>query len=184
MSLYAIKDEDGELRDTAWDSPNITREFYAYTDVSVDDATREAAKHRDSHVVELVEKSEPVEVGKYNGQLLTSLKEEVDHGLTTHSANYYVTKLKCQHDMSTEDIFRALDVGWTVKQPKRWYVKTPKEWGGDGRDRLLFWKDHNNGLHTQSESNHHPSPDEQFTAEEIDKYHLGGFEKVEVEDHE
>ncbi|WP_462399797.1 hypothetical protein [Lacticaseibacillus pantheris] len=75
MSLYAIKDEDGELRDTAWDSPNITREFYAYTGVSVDDATREAAKHRDSRVVELVEKAEPVVVPQWFGEWLDAFSK-------------------------------------------------------------------------------------------------------------
>lgn len=181
MSLYAVKDEDGELRDTAWDSPNITREFYAYTDVSVDDATREAAKHRDSRVVELVEKAEPVEVGKYTGELLTSLKEEVGHGLTTHSANYYVTKLKCQHDMSIEDIFRALDVGWTVKQPQRWYVKAPEEWAGDEKTSWLY-KGLDGAINTVRDSSRSRTSDEQFTAEEIERYRLGGFEKVGVED--
>lgn len=183
MSLYAIKDEDGELRDTVWDSPNITREFYAYTGVSVDDATREAAKHRDGRVVELVEKAEPVEVSKYTGELLTSLKEEVDRGSTTHSANYYVTKLKCQHDMSIEDIFRALDIGWTVKQPQRWYVKAPKEWDGRG-ERQRFYKRDNDSIGAIVESAADNSTDEQFTAEEIDNYHLGGFETVEVTDHD
>lgn len=181
MSLYAIKDEDGELRDTAWDSPNITREFYAYTGVSVDDATREAAKHRDSRVVELVEKTEPVEVSKEVASYLAGLKAEITVGSTGHYANYYVRNLRIIHDMSIEDIFRALDIGWTVKQPQRWYVKAPKEWDGRG-ERQRFYKRDNDSIGAIVESAADNSTDEQFTAEEIDKYHLGGFETVEVED--
>lgn len=134
-------------------------------------------------VVELVEKAGSVEVGKAAGELLTSLKEEVGHGSTTHSANYYVTKLKCQHDMSIEDIFRALDVGWTVKQPQRWYVKAPREWAPDEKTSW-FYKDLDGDINTMRDSSRSRTSNEQFTAEEIYKYHLDDFEKVEVEDHE
>jgi hypothetical protein len=181
MSLYAIKDEDGELRDTAWDSPNITREFYAYTGVSVDDATRKAAKHRGSRVVELVEKSEPVEVVEKQRNLLYQLDEALEYDASSKYAGKLFKQLHRDADMSCADIFRALDVGWTVKQPKRWYVKTPKEWDGRG-ERQRFYKRNDNSIGQAIERFADNSTDEQFTAEEIERYRLGRFEKVEVED--
>ena len=180
MSLYAIKSESGDLWDQSGDKPETTKIFRAWTDHRDAEGALTAC-YPGGHVVELVEKAEPVEVGKYTGELLTSLKEEVGHGLTTHSANYYVTKLKCQHDMSIGDIFRALDVGWMVKQPKRWYVKAPNNWLGNEIQGWLY-KSAIGFIHIIGEDNRDRTSDEQFTAEEIEHYHLSGFEKVEVED--
>jgi hypothetical protein len=181
MSLYAIKDGDGVLRDRMGDSPDSTREFYAYTDISVDSAKAKADEDCYSHVVELVEKAEPVEVSKKAGKTLADLREELAHGNPANSSDYYVDTLKLQHDMSIEDIFRALDVGWTVKQPQRWYVKVPEEWDSvSGRQR--FYKRNDNSIGQAIERFADNTADEQFTAEEIEKYHLDGFETVEVED--
>lgn len=180
MSIYAIKDEEGDLWGRAYDKPETTKNFRTWTDPSDAEFTR-SVNYPDGRVVELVEKAELVEVSEKSDDELIQLKREIRVGTTNQSAWSWFAHLKAE-GLTVAEIFHALDVGWTVKQPKRWYVRAPKEWGGDGRDRLLFWKDHNNGLHTQSESNHHPSPDEQFTADEIDKYHLSGFETVEVED--
>lgn len=182
MSIYAIKDEDGELRDLDGDKEGSTWAFNADTNHSV---TKQIQQHDfpGGHVVELVEKAEPVEGSEEVGELLAGLRSEITVGSTTHSANYYVTKLKCQHDMSIEDIFRALDIGWTVKQPQRWYVKAPKEWDGRG-ERQRFYKRDNDSIGAIVESAADNSTDEQFTAEEIDNYHLGGFETVEVTDHD
>lgn len=183
MSIYAIKDEDGELRDQTWDSPNITKNFWTYTDINVSTATAMADMHRGSHVVELVEKAEPVEVSKKAGQKLAGLKREADIGDTPDPMYLWVASLREDEDMSIEDIFRALDVGWTVKQPKRWYVKVPKEWFGTGTLKR-FYKYNDGGIATIANVAADNSTDEQFTAEEIDKYHLCGFEKVEVEDND
>lgn len=181
MSLYAIKDEDGELRDLTWDSPNITKNFWAYTDINVSAATAMTDMHRGSHVVELVEKAEPVEESKEVASYLAGLKAEITVGSTGHYANYYVRNLRIIHDMSIEDIFRALDVGWTVKQPKRWYVKAPKELSGNEKTSW-FYKGLDGDINTVRDSSRSRTFDEQFTAEEIERYRLGGFETVGVED--
>lgn len=180
MSLYAIKDKDGKLRDATGRGLNTDYSFDAFMRRGDAEMDRRAS-YPGGSVVELVEKAEPVEVSKAAGRELTDLREELAHGYTANSADYYVDILKCQHDMSTEDIFRALDVGWTVKQPQRWYVKTPKEWdSASGRQR--FYKRSDSSIGQALESLAENTADEQFTAEEIDKYQLGGFETVEVED--
>lgn len=182
MSLYAIKDKDGELRDVNGRTAKSEFGFGAFAFVHYGLAkNHQQSAYPDGHVVELVEKAEPMEVSGGAGEWLADLREELAHGYTANSANYYVTKLKCQHDMSIEDIFRALDVGWTVKQPKRWYVKVPKEWFGTGTLKR-FYKYNDGGIATIANVAADNTADEQFTAEEIDKYHLGGFETVEVED--
>ncbi|WKF84471.1 DUF1642 domain-containing protein [Lacticaseibacillus pantheris] len=180
MSLYAIKDEDGELRDRAGETPEETNDFYTYTDHAVAEFVQ-AANYPGGRVVELVEKAEPAEESKEVGELLADLREELAIGYTADSAYHYVDKLKLDYNMSIEDIFRALDVGWTVKQPKRHYIKAPKEWAGDEKTSW-FYKDLDGAINTVRDSSRSRTSDEQFTADEIDKYHLGGFEKVEVED--
>ncbi len=181
MSLYAIKDKDGELRDAAGASPDEVGGFLTWTKHSNADMLRQI-EYSNGHVVELVEKAEPVEESKEVASYLAGLKAEITVGSTGHYANYYVRNLRIIHDMSIEDIFRALDVGWTVKQPKRWYVRAPKEWDGCKGGRQRFFKSDNDVICTIVESLADNTADEQFTAEEIDKYHLGGFETVEVED--
>ena len=180
MSLYAIKDKDGELRDAAGASPDEVGGFLTWTKHSNADMLRQI-EYSNGHVVELVEKAEPVEESKEVASYLAGLKAEITVGSTGHYANYYVRNLRIIHDMSIEDIFRALDVGWTVKQPKRWYVKVPKEWFGTGTLKR-FYKYNDGGIATIANVAADNTADEQFTAEEIDKYHLGGFETVEVED--
>lgn len=134
-------------------------------------------------VVELVEKAEPVEVSAEAGQLLTRLHTEIEHGCTGHYTEYYVGLLNRLHGLNIADIFRALDIGWTVKQPQRWYVKAPKEWAADEKTSW-FYKDLDGDINTMRDSSRSRTANEQFTAEEINKYHLGGFETAEVEDHE
>lgn len=183
MSIYAIKDEDGELRDAAGDVLDESLwEFDAYTHYSNAKEIQQS-NYPGGRVVELVEKAEPVEVSKKAGQKLAGLKREADIGDTPDPMYVWVASLREDEDMSIGDIFRALDVGWTVKQPKRWYVKAPKEWDGRG-ERQRFYKRYNDSIGTLVERRADNSADEQFTAEEIDKYHLGGFETVEVTDHD
>lgn len=181
MSIYAIKDEDGELRDLDGDKEGSTWAFNADTNHSV---AKQIQQHDfpGSHVVDLVEKAEPGEVSEEVGELLAGLRSEITVGSTGHYANYYIRNLRIIHDMSIEDIFRALDVGWTVKQPQRWYVKAPKEWALLGGDMWFYKSDGNISYAYHFVGGH--TTNEQFTAEEIDKYHLDGFETVEVTDHD
>ncbi|WP_054649987.1 hypothetical protein [Lacticaseibacillus pantheris] len=137
MSLYAVKDKDGDLWGRAYDKPETTKTFRTWTDPSDAEFTR-SVNYPDGDVVELVEKLELVEVSEKVGGLLAGLRSEITVGSTGHYANYYVRNLRIIHDMSIEDIFRALDVGWTVKQPQRWYVKAPKEWSGRGERQRFF----------------------------------------------
>lgn len=124
MSLYAIEDEDGKLHDVFGELPSKTKSFVAWPDYDYADTLRQTHLIG-GHVVELVKKAETVEVSKAAGRELTDLREELAHGYTANSANYYVDTLKLQHGMSTEDIFHALDVGWTVVKPRRYVLPMP-----------------------------------------------------------
>lgn len=177
MSLYAIKDEDGTyLRD---DGDLGNDQVITFNDHA---SAKSAKNFHGGHVVELVEKAEPVEVSEEAGKTLADLYQEICYGGTDQYAADYVRELHTA-GMSIEDIFRALDVGWTVKQPQRWYVKAPKEWSGNEKTSW-FYKDLDGAINTVRDSSRARTFDEQFTAEEIDKYHLGGFETVEVTEHD
>ena len=69
-------------------------------------------------------------------------------------------------------------------ETKRWHVKAPKNWMGNGTQGWLYKGDVTGSIQTISEDNRERTPDEQFTADEIKKYHLSGFEKEEVADDE
>jgi hypothetical protein len=181
MSLYAIKDKDGELRDTSGRTAKSQFGFGAFGNYGLA-KNRQQYCYPNGHVVELVEKAEPVEVSKKAGQKLAGLKREADIGDTPDPMYVWVASLREDEDMSIEDIFRALDVGWTVKQPQRWYVKAPEEWDGRRGERQRFYKHDNDSLDLVVENIANNTADEQFTAEEIERYRLGRFEKVEVED--
>lgn len=122
MSIYAIKDKDGELRDSAWDSQNATGRFCAFTNISVSDTRAKTDKHPGCSVVRLVEQPKPVEVSDVAGGWLTDMREEITRGGSVYT---YVDMLKSEHEMSIEDIFHALDVGWTVDNPKRYVLPIP-----------------------------------------------------------
>ncbi|MCT3532259.1 hypothetical protein EFR51_03760 [Latilactobacillus curvatus] len=179
MSIYAIKDKDGELRDSTWGNQNTTGKFCAYTNISVSDARTKTDKHPGCSVVRLVEQPKPVEVSDVAEGWLTYLREGITRGGSVYA---YIDMLKSEHDMSIEDIFHALDFGWTVKQPQRWCVKTPDNWMGNGKQGWLYKI--TGSINTISEDHRECTPDEQFTDEEIKKYHLDGFEKEEVTDDE
>lgn len=120
--LYAVKNDEGkywdfEDRDDFWtldlsDCPTTTSKGQA----------EQVTNEHGGHVVELVEKPELVEVKDSVSELLTRLRRELLHGDLAHCAYYYIDNLNNQHDMSIEDIFHALDIGWTVKQPKRYVL--------------------------------------------------------------
>lgn len=114
--LYAVKNDEGEWADVfytfgsgAWVTPDKTER-------------EEDARRHGGHVVTFIEEPEPVEVKDSVSELLTRLRRELLHGDTAHCTYYYIDNLNNQHDMSIEDIFRALYVGWTVKQPKRYVL--------------------------------------------------------------
>ena len=67
-------------------------------------------------------------------------------------------------------------------ETKRWHVKAPKNWMGYGTQGWLYKGDVTGAIQTISEDNRERTPDEQFTADEIKKYHLSGFETVEAID--
>lgn len=179
--LYVVKTDEGKywdfFLDGFWELSDVARP----TTYSEEDA-KNTAKENGGHIVELVEKPEPVEVSVTAGDLLNHLRRELVHGDLAHCAYYYIDNLNNQHDMSIEDIFRALDVGWTVKQPKRWYVKTPENWMGNEKQGWLFKIA--GSINPISEDDRECTADEQFTPEEINKYHLGDFDKEEVTDDE
>ena len=178
--LYAVKNDEGEY----WDF----LDSYGFCALDVSDCPTTPSKDQaelvadehGGHVVELVEKPEPVEVKDSVSELLTRLRRELLHGDSAHCAYYYIDDLNNQHDMSIEDIFHAFDVGWTANPQHLWYVKTPENWMGNEKQGWLFKI--GGSICTISEYDREHTADEQFTAEEIDKYHLGDFEKVEVTD--
>jgi hypothetical protein len=177
MSLYAIKDKDGELRDVNGRTAKSEFGFGAFVHYGLA-KNHQQSTYPGSRVVELVEKAEPVEVSEEAGKTLADLYQEICYGETDQYAADYVRELHTA-GMSIGDIFRALDVGWTVKQPQRWYVKAPKEWALLGGDMWFYKSDGNISYAYHFVGGH--TTNEQFTADEIDKYHLGGFETVEVE---
>lgn len=179
MSIYAIKDKDGELRDSTWDNQNTTGKFCAYTNISVSDARTKTDKHPECSIVRLVEHPKPVEVSDVAERWLTDLREGITHGGSVYT---YIDMLKSEHDMSIEDIFRALDVGWTVKRPQRWYVKTPDNWIGNEKQGWLYKV--TGSINTISEYSRECTQDEQFTEAEIEHFGLQGFDKEEVTDDE
>ena len=65
-------------------------------------------------------------------------------------------------------------------ETKRWYVKAP-DWMSNETQGWLY-KFAGCSIHTISGDKRKFTPDEQFTTEEIKKYHLAGFETVEVPD--
>ncbi|MFK5269996.1 DUF1642 domain-containing protein [Lacticaseibacillus paracasei] len=171
MSVYAIKDKDGELRDSTWDNQNTTGKFCAYTNISVSDARAKTDKHPGCSVVRLVEQPKPVEVSNVAGGWLTDLREEMTRGGSVYA---YVDMLKSEHDMSIEKILRALDVGWTVVKPKRYNVKVPHT-----KD-VWYYKASDADLLTICPADKKLRG--KFTESEIEHYGLQDCEKEEVTD--
>ena len=178
MSLYAVKNADGKYINYIGEYNDESPVTAVYQD---SDRAHIVAHAKFGRVVELVEKAEPVEVVEKQRNLLYQLDEALEYDASSKYAGKLFKQLHRDADMSCADIFRALDFGWTVKQPKRWYVKTPKEWGSRGEGER-FYKRFGDSIGTVEENHADNTADEQFTAEEIERYRLGGFEKVGVED--
>lgn len=211
MSVYAVKDEGGDLRDSGGDTPDSYSHFNAWTGIDGAETFRRDW-YPDGHVVELAEKAEPVEVpqwfdewlgafskaGPKRGPLLAagriaqegmnitadepflgnSVIDPTDTPRLTREQSGYLYYHK------QELMLAVLAGNYTVNKPQRWYVKVPDNWGNVWEDDEVpgwFFKNDTGHLRITDEGNREGSTAEQFTAEEIDKYHLGGFETVEVE---
>ncbi|RND72976.1 hypothetical protein FAM18133_02185 [Lacticaseibacillus paracasei] len=119
--LYVVKTDEGEFLSFSDDGDSVWNKAVGHFEMDKQKA-RSWAYNRGGHVVTLIEEPELVEVKDSVSELLTRLRRELLHGDSAHCTYYYIDNLNNQHDMSIEDIFRALYVGWTVKQPKRYVL--------------------------------------------------------------
>lgn len=165
--LYAVKNDKGEwmsldgTQTEIWYSNNPT----LFKDKSYAEAQ---SMGRKAHVVELVEPEKVV---------LTKEQAKIVKGV--HNDKLPACYISSKSD-DEELLMNAYVNGWTVKRPQRWCVKTPDNWMGNGKQGWLYKI--TGVINTISEDHRECTPDEQFTAEEIKKYHLDGFEKEEVTD--
>ena len=169
MALYAIKKDDGTLVDTFGDTVNESLERSAYFEAEPNKSEAERyARQFGGHMVELVEKPEPVMVSEDEAEMLEQAKR-----------NKYPATLISNNTNDEDRLMRAYVNGWTVEKPKRWNVKVPHTTNSYYYD--LGW---GNGLETQNmKAGTQPLPgfrEAQFTQDEINKRGLQDYERVEV----
>jgi hypothetical protein len=132
------------------------------------------------HVVELVEKPEPVEVSEEESEMLkkaSNLRDWRPAAVISEYA-YEHDRHSCDDEVILEDrLMRAYVNGWTVEKPKRWIVKVPHT------DDSYFYKIDDEYCNAGDSYHLEGMTDKKwFTLAEIEHYGLGGYEKVEVKD--
>ncbi|MCI1283625.1 MAG: DUF1642 domain-containing protein [Lacticaseibacillus songhuajiangensis] len=184
MTLYVIENDNGEVLD---------RTYYEFTNdvdrtMVFDEpiAPAEYAKEYGGHVVELVEKPEPVEVSEEEAKTLKTLDGDLMPIGELAYFIHHVEQLSEKESIKREDrLMRAYVIGWTVDKPKRWIVKVPHA------DGWIFQK-----YSPESKRKHHnlsktfPVRDTgligrqleltRFTLAEMEQYDLIRCEHVEV----
>lgn len=165
MILYIIKDGAGNVYglDGEFDNSVINATLY---DEPIE-AERDANEYG-GHVVELVEKSEPVVVSEQEEDILK--RAATDRYPASFIVGAVASNDALYADKESEDrLIRAYVNGWTVEKSKRWYVKVP----------------HANGYWFYLRENHKPAPvsvrayAREFTLAEIKQYGLQDCEKSE-----
>lgn len=171
--LYAVKNDSGEFWDIGmppwWDDK--TGSVFKRIDLAL-----RWAKKYDGHVVTLIEEPEKVVLSKEQAEIVENARDE------EYPATYISDSADLAASGEEELLMNAYVNGWTVKRPQRWYVKTPGNWMGNEKQGWLYKI--TGVINTLSEDRRECTQDEQFTAEEIKKYHLDGFDKEEVTDDE
>ena len=168
--LYVLKNDEGKY----WDFKDLDgfwelSEVYLPFTVSEEHAKYTADEHG-GHVVTLIEEPEKVVLTKEQAEIVEKTRYE----------DYPAVYISEHTGDEEELLMNAYVNGWTVKRPQRWCVKTPDNWMGNGKQGWLYKI--TGVINTISEDHRERTPDEQFTADEIKKYHLDGFEKEEVTD--
>ena len=191
MKLYVVKNDYGKLWDydhSYW-SNSIGGNYTSgksYAEDTVD--------FHGGHVVELVEKPEPVEVSEEEAEMLESLKD--GDLMPIGELSYFIghaEQLTEKESIKREDrLMHAYVNGWTVKKPKR-YIVMMRLPGGKGPDDnvwhymramrsqqgdYIWWSFADADGTCKSHRN------DAFTAAEIDHYGLQACAKVEVTDDE
>lgn len=175
MTLYVIENDNGEVLD---------RTYYEFTNdvdrtMVFDEpiAPAEYAKEYGGHVVELVEKPEPVEVSEEEAKTLKTLDGDLMPIGELAYFIHHVEQLSEKESIKREDrLMRAYVNGWTVEKPKLWNVKVPHT------DGWYYFKMCGGESLSAAEVFVGGDSDRQFTLEEIEHYGLQDCEKVVVTD--
>ena len=168
MALYAIKKDDGTLVDTCGDTANETLERGVYFEAEPNKSDAERyARQVGGHVVELIEKPEPVAVSEEEAEILEQAKKKDTPAwiISTNSTN------------ADEDrLMRAYVNGWEVEKPKRYLIKVPHT------TDELYWKRGNGNIGCAGawQNDDEIVRSRAFTLAEIEHYGLGECERVEV----
>jgi hypothetical protein len=178
MSLYALKNDSGELIDATGTTEETCIEkgtFFqalATKPEKLDVASKDGVK-----AVELIEKPGQVLVSGQDGQLLDNLDSEITHGDTSDDANVWMSML-IERGWTYKSIYSALATGWKVEEPKRWNVKVPHT------TDELYWKRGNGNIGCVGawQNDDEIVRNRAFTLAEIEHYGLQDCEKVEVSD--
>ncbi|MCX2455645.1 DUF1642 domain-containing protein [Lacticaseibacillus nasuensis] len=177
--MYAVKNEDDKLfvvrsNDSAYlyqdQNGNLGRMIYLYYSRKDAQHAIERAGHvNQCHVVQLVEKPQPVEVSEAMAYWLNEAKE-------MRMPIEFLARCKVP-DGDQEDILCAYVNGWTVEKPKRWNVKVPHS-----RFYYWKWKDDEIGVGSGEDDDVRGVEPYRFTDAEVERYGLQDCEKEEVTD--
>lgn len=168
--LYAVKNDEGKY----WDFYNSgfwRPEFPDCHTTTSKELVEMVADEQGGHVVTFVEEPEKV--------VLT--KEQAEVVKEAHVAVFPATSIYGSNERDEELLMNAYVNGYTVAKEKKYNVKVPKKWSGDDKH---YWTKEQDGELTWAclINKDYMIPTQQFTAEEIKKWYLDGFEKVEVEE--
>lgn len=169
MSLYAVKNDEGKwlwvdtFRYPHWPEDISNAQEYGEKADALGDA-----EDFGGHVVELVEKPEPVEVSEEDGARLEKIRKAT---CPWDTVSFYAGRNKEYANF----LMRAYVNGWKVVKPKRWNVKVPHV---DAQEGLWFFVNSDGKV----DATYDQDLAAQFTAAEIDQYGLQDCEKVEVRD--
>lgn len=178
MSLYAIKDEDGKLRDVAGASPDETDGFLIWTKRSNANDMQET-NYPDGHLVELVPAKPKVPVSREEAEMLRKAGADgysVGKTIVDFVNNAGLDTVICSDEnlLQHEDrLIRAYVDGYTVAEPTKYNVKVPHVEDsvyGKMSDGILAVYDAGSKCDFM-----------QFTMAEIKHYGLEGCERVEID---
>jgi hypothetical protein len=181
--MYVIEDDNGEVLDsTYYEFTNDVDRTMVFDEPI---APAEYAKKYGGHVVELVEKPEPVEVSEEEAKTLKTLDGDL---MPIGELAYFIhhaEQLSEKESIKREDrLMRAYVNGYTVAKEKKYNVKVPYAAG-------WHFQKYSSASKLGARNNWRPFPAKdidsnmskelfQFTEAEIDHYGLQDCEKEEV----
>jgi len=168
--LYAVKNDEGKY----WEFNDSGFWRLEISDFVTTPSRKQAglvADEQGGHVVTLIEQPEKV--------VLT--KEQAEMVENAHEATWPAFEISWYDNDDEELLMNAYVNGYTVANEKKYNIKVPKKWSGDDKH---YWTKEQDGALTWAclINKDYMISAQQFTAEEIKKYHLDGLEKVEVEE--